>query len=162
LQKDPFSFWEWLFVGLVAGCLVTISLFSLVNSPSFCPEWVAPQKIEVTVTGAVKNPGTYEVYANTLFKKILAKVKPLKSADLSKIKSIRRVERSCEVDIPFKENIQVFVTGAVDNPGRFILPYGSNKKNLLGKLKLKKNANCTKMRKNKILKDQEEIIIPWA
>ncbi len=128
-------------------------------SSSFFYSYSPPEKICIEVKGAVKNPGRFYVYPGTFLQKILQKAKPLKSADLSFSKA-EIVQKSRVIEVGFRKSITVFVSGALENPGFFELPAGSTFGALLPSLKLKEGAFIKRGPYKKILKHQEEILIP--
>ncbi len=153
---SPFSVKELFFVFFVTGCLVTFSLLSWAYSSVFSIP--LPKKICIEVKGAVKNPGKFYVYPGTFLQKVVRKAKPVKDAEFLFSKE-ELVCKSSTIYVPFRKNICVYVSGALENPGKFELPLGSNMEALLPFLKLKKGALVKKGQRKKILKQEEEIQI---
>lgn len=162
MDKEPFSLVEWLFLFVITGCVVTVSLFSWLHHPFFVPPVSRFHSILVSVEGAVKHSGPFFLPPGSKVKKVLQKAKPLKGADKEALDLNFPLYESCRLVVPYRKTITVYVTGAVKERGSIELPYGATFAHLLKKIQLEEGADVSFFRKKRILQHEEEVQIPFS
>jgi hypothetical protein len=114
----------------------------------------------VTIDGAVKKPGIYQVLPGTPLKKIVKKSCPTRSADLKKIDLEALVEGPLEVHVGAITEIGVRIEGAVSAPLTLTLPVGTKVHDLRSKISLNPEADPTIFKSRRMLKDGEILTVP--
>jgi len=102
-------FREWFVVYCVGGFLLSLFLMETFSSAEHFPSLphakeVKVRTIQVKVTGAVENPGEYEVYAGTSLQEVLKRAKLQQRADRRALYLKKRLFQSCELKVPQKKN----------------------------------------------------------
>lgn len=122
-------------------------------------EW-KKREIWVEIVGCVKNPGKVNLASgDTLGKAILA-AKPKPFADLSSIDAALVLHEDYKVEIQPLSEISVRIGGCVKNSVVLELPIGSRICDLKGLVDLSPDYDPRFFRRKRVLKHQEEIIIP--
>lgn len=100
---------EWAIVGLVCGLIVTfstVSWFTRLHAKAHLEKWEETsqnqKEIEVTLTGAVINPGKYLFFPGVTLKEALQKGGLVKQADRKKINFKKVIYTSEQIEIPEK------------------------------------------------------------
>lgn len=118
------------------------------------------KKIEVVIKGAVHHPGTFFVYPGEKLRCLLKKARPKKNADLKSLALEKRVEDSLELEVGEIKEIEVWVEGAVKNPGKMVFPIGTKVKDLKKRVELLEDVDASFFKSQRRLKDGECLKIP--
>lgn len=125
------------------------------------PHYVYDQKIQVRIEGAVELPGTYELGKGAKVEDLLFLAKPAVNADLKKIVLTRKVRDGQTIHVPILEYITIYLEGAVERSGAFIVPKGTFLEDLLGLVRFSEGADLGKMRGKKRLKEGEIVKVAF-
>jgi len=115
------------------------------------------QTVHVTVKGAVRQEGSYELKKGALMEDVLALAEPLPEAELSKLKLESRLRNNQVVKVPKESRIKVHIEGAVVKPGILQIKQGTLVKDLLELLTFLPEADIEKLNRKRRLRDQEVI-----
>lgn len=164
-MKQSLPIHEWLIVVLLLGILTLLIIITWTHrEPSFpqttTPHFMTPQEIEVIVEGKVEKPGTYRLKKGTKLEELLTLCGPLPEADLDRLKLTKILKDGQKVKIVPKEEITVFIKGAVKQEISVTVPSGTTLEQLLGKIECLPNADIKKLQKKRKLKDQEIVHVP--
>jgi hypothetical protein len=97
---------EWLAVATILLGIIILCLITQFNQPSIPeellakPEKTAIKEIEVTISGEIKNPGTYRLNKGSSFKDLLALAEPFPEANLSKFNLDKKLRNNQKIKIP--------------------------------------------------------------
>jgi hypothetical protein len=116
--------------------------------------------ISVEITGAVHKPRTIQVAQGSPLSIVLGKVKLKPFADRSALPLEQILTESCAIEVPALKEIQVEITGCVDQKISLTLPAGSRMCDLKGHLSLTSEADRSFLRRKRLLKPNEHIEIP--
>lgn len=122
--------------------------------------YIVDPMMEITLQGAVKNPGKRKVLRGALIKDVINDAEIPSEADLSKIKLQSKVRRGQVIHIPYQNKIFIQVEGAVEQPGEFLMPLGSRLEDLIPQIKCLPEADTRPLRKKRRLKEGETITVP--
>lgn len=154
---------EWVLVGGVFLVMLTLVAIAKIQGFQNRSYLEAPSPFHapclVSIQGAVKKPGIYEVGPGTVLKKILKKSSPLPYADLSEIDWDQRVESSMEISIAELSEISVFITGLNSEPIHYVVPVGTRVCDLKNYMNAEEIGICKKnlWKNQRILKSRESI-----
>jgi hypothetical protein len=121
---------------------------------------VDPARIFIHIEGAVKYPGTYETKKGCLIKEIIEKAELLPEADCIGIDLNGRVTETLSLYVPDRGWIEVTVLGAVKEEKTLQIRSKSRICDLLSKIEMTSDADRRFLRRKRVLKDGEEVIIP--
>lgn len=99
--------------GLLIGALVFFFSLAYIRTPletaadRWSPHHLKSTTIEVTIQGAVANPGTYMIDRGSTVEALLELAQPLPEADLSKVKTTMKLYQHKKVIIPCKKQRKV-------------------------------------------------------
>ncbi len=130
------------------------------------------KKIKVSIQGAVKNPGEYEIRRGTRYFDLIELAGGITDeADESRIKKNYYLKNNDEYYVPYKKShkysrykydkwIEIEISGAIQSPGKYRVRKGTRYFELI-KLAggLTQNADKKKIRKNYYLKDGQSFYI---
>ena len=116
-------------------------------------------KIKVYICGEVAHPGFYEVNQGTTVLQIVNKAKKTHFSEMRKVKGSRVLKDGEVLEVKKKPVIQIFVEGAVKNPGRIEIPEKTKYKQLLSYIQVLSGADLTFLEKRGVLKDQDSVMI---
>jgi protein involved in polysaccharide export with SLBB domain len=156
---------EWLAVVVVIILMVMISsvvIFSDHDSSSIetgPPHHVMNPEIDVTVEGAVSNPGTFKLKRDAKLQDALDMAKPIATADLSKIKPNKKLRPGQAIKIAEVKMITVYVKGKVEEPLTIHLTKGARLRDIIEHVKFNDDVDVNKYQKMRYLKDRETIVI---
>ncbi len=136
--------------------------FSSYPRPYSDPLYVYSQQIQVHIEGAVQSPGLYLIEKNSTLKDLLIRAQPTAEADLKKLSMSKKIKDGQMIKVPSKEYITVYLEGAVKFPGAKIIPKGSVMEELLASIELIENADLSKIKLKKRLKEGDVLKIPSA
>lgn len=95
---------EWLAVALLICLLLAVSTINFIQSRSTIePPHNEITTVEVTIQGAVKNPGTYHFTKGAKMQDLIEKAEPLPHANLKRIKKDAVLKDGKTVRIPQKK-----------------------------------------------------------
>lgn len=149
---------EWLTIILFSFLLILVGTISYIKNPP-APIQI-DHNVQVNVVGAVNTPTTLTVPAGTSIKEVLSKVELKPGADISKIKTTKKLYIDQKIHIP-SSDISINIQGAVSNPGLITVPKGTRFNQLNRHIKYSESADSDKMNKKRVIKDGETIKIPY-
>ena len=165
-ERPQLAVHEWLAIIIIMGCFATLTCLSLIydksmpdNAPGI-PHYLKPQYIEVLVQGAVVEPGSYKMNANAKLKDLIALANPRPEADLRHLKLEGKLRNGQVVKIQARQHIDIYVSGAVENPGKLRVPQGTKLYELSNYTQLSTQADVNKINRKRILKSEEVIVVP--
>ena len=155
---------EWLALMAIITFMMTLTGISLYFSQNISsvktgqPHYLSPQEIEVKVEGAVQNPGIIKLKPSSTRLEAIELAKPLPTADLRKTKTAGKVRNGQTIKVVEKEMITITVTGVLETTVQ--VPKGTRLQELANHITLPPDADAAKLRKKRLLKDGEEVIVP--
>jgi DNA uptake protein ComE-like DNA-binding protein len=164
-EKPSLFFYEWLAIVILVGLILMLTFISRSVSDVPMPASrtlpsIALNEIDITIDGAVENPGKYTVKKGATLQEILDQAKLVPTANLKHINVNRKFRKGQNVHIPSLEMITVYLQGAVNKPGAYDFPKGTRWVDLKDKLLFTENAELSFLDKKKKLKANEVITIP--
>lgn len=161
-------FFEWCIIVLFCAIVALLACFALLRKPSYPPSKIITQELnpsitqlQVTITGEVFRPGTYELDVNTTLKDLIELADPLPSADLSKVNSRRKLYDGQSVYVPPKTPLTITILGAVQNPGTLQIMSGTRVYELANQIAFLPEADIQFIRtKRRYLKEGDIINVP--
>jgi protein involved in polysaccharide export with SLBB domain len=161
-------FFEWCIIILFCGILALLACFALLRKPSYPASQTTNQELnhpvtqlQVTITGEVFRPGTYELDVNTTLKDLIELADPLPSADLSRVNSRRKLYDGQSVYVPPKTPLTITILGAVQNPGTLQIMSGTRVYELANQIAFLPEADIQSIRKKRrYLKEGDLINVP--
>jgi len=158
---------EWVAIIAIIGFLFLLTVIVIVgryDSRSThnvgTGSYLRPQKVDVYIQGAVKNPGIYRVKSGTLIKDAIILAEPLSDADLKKIRSQSKVRNGQNIKVPTREMISIWVSGAVQEDSELIVPKGARLGDLCKYIQFTDEADLKKMNSKRFLKENETVVVP--
>lgn len=163
MQKLPFH--EWLIISLLVAVLLMLTFITLLWKrqelpPTATSHEIANEFVQVTISGAVQKPGSYEFKKGVMLKELLALAQPLPEANLDGLRVNSRLRDGQVVKIQIQKWITVHLEGAVEQPGPFKIKQGAFLQDLTDLVAFASNADTDKLQKKRRLKDQEVIVVP--
>lgn len=155
---------EWVLatsVLLLIGCFILIAKINahrasaVISEASFLPETVV-----VTIEGAVKKPGPYAVPAGTPIGQVLRKARPCPDANLKILPLKEIVDQPLHLVVEELQEIQVTVTGAIQEPVHLTLPAKSRICDLKSKVIFTDETERAFFKRRKLLRDGDKIEVP--
>lgn len=117
---------------------------------------------QITVKGALKNPGKYSVPANSTVQDLVDELEMLDTADISQLKLRQKLKDKQRLTIPEKKLITIYVEGAIETPGALHIMSGTRCQELVQLIQLPPEADGKMLQKRKhYLKEGEIVIIPF-
>lgn len=156
---------EWIAVVVIITFLVMISTMAIFSNDDLdtietgLPHHVVSPEIDVTIEGAVLNPGTFKIKRGATLQEALDIAQPLSSADLRKIKINKKLRQGQVIKIPEIKMITVYIKGKVQEPIALNVPQGTRLKDILEQIVFNEDVDINKYRKMRYLKDHETIVI---
>lgn len=155
---------EWLAVAILVGLLMLLAAIALFSGESMMPDrigsphHIVDPEIDVFIEGEVEYPGQHRVKRGSIVSDLIALAVPTSDADLSNIKSDKKLRKSQVVRVPSKY-MTVYLEGAVVTPGPIKLSRGSQLQDLISLVLFEEGADIEKLRKKRLLKDKEVITV---
>lgn len=149
-----------LFLGTLTLCIV-FSPKQTAPSSTTPPHFMVDQNIEVIIEGAVEHPGVHTLARGAKISDLLKKAIPLPEADLKTIKTERELRSGQTVKVPQIKSINIQLTGAVHPPYTVTVPKGTRVQDLLEKVQFKEDADLSKLRRKRLLKQGEVIHVAY-
>lgn len=158
---------EWLAVTIVIAslaCLAALTQFKG-NKPNLIPAIAqidaSRPTVEVVVKGAVSLPGTYHLPQEMTLGALLELAKPLPEADLGKWRLEAPIRKGRLVVVKEREQITVYLSGAVKNEGAVKVMKGTTLEQLLQNTELDAQADVGAIKAKRKLRANELIEIPF-
>lgn len=101
--------YEWAVVLLFVGSLSLLSLYSWLNATTEMTYelgeevWLKDPILVLTISGAVKTPGEYQLKRGTSIGDAVQKAEPLEEADLSRLRLEAPIRAKQKINVPFKK-----------------------------------------------------------
>lgn len=158
---------EWLAVTIVVAAVAFLSALTQFkgNRPSRIPLLaqgdVSRPTVEVVVKGAVLLPGTYNLPQEMTLGTLLELAKPLPEAELSKWRLEAPIRKGRLVVVKEREQITVYLSGAVKNEGAVRVLKGTTLEQLLQSAELDAQSDVGALKGKRKLKANELIEIPF-
>lgn len=151
---------EWLAIVAVSAMMLMFGVIAYWNAPGEMdfPELV--EEITVYVEGAIEHSGSFLIKKGHKLEDLLALVKPLPEADLSKIKPKSKLREGQQIKIPSKY-ITIYLEGAVEGQKEWKVLRGTKFEEIENQVTFAKNANLKKIGRKHKLRDQEILYIPF-
>lgn len=159
MNRNTLSIREWM-----TACLLSFSIL-LIISLAYCQSYRFPKKylksypIAVSVSGAVKYPGIYQLYPGITIEKVLQKAKLLDEADQNELNFDKMLFQSEGIFVPFLKKITIKIMGAVEEKIIELKP-GSRLSSIKKLVVFKENADISVLNSQKKLKDGQVVFIP--
>lgn len=167
MQSTKLPLYEWVIVLLFCAILILLSFFALFRETpkrektfQLTKDFIQ-QKIEITLQGAVANPGLYEFSPKSTVGDVLkiAQLHPI--ADTSQLHTRRQLIDGQVIRIPEKKWITIYVEGAVLEPGPLQIFSGTRCQELVGQLDFTPDADINNLKKmRRYLKEGEVVRVP--
>jgi protein involved in polysaccharide export with SLBB domain len=156
---------EWLVIFIIIAILGLVVFVTLIqNSSSLPATGIAheplPSTIEVHIEGAVRHPGLYVFPVGTRLEEALEQAEPLPEAHLSRLKKQRILRDGQKIKVPAKATLTIFLKGAVKQEESIQVLEGARLEDLIQLADLSDQADIAKLKKRRLLKDQEVVYIP--
>jgi len=155
---------EWVAASTIAAFFLFLSLMAYLgrsedNVGSVDLHYLKPQELKVSVEGAVSHPGVYSLSVGGTYADLFERAKPLENADLRKVNLNARLRSGRRVVVRRLPTIEVEVYGAVEAPGRVVLPKGACLLDLLQYVVVSQNADTSQFESSRILKNGERVFV---
>lgn len=165
LLKNSIPFFEWIviiFFSLCISSILFVSFFVHNKSSEIVVSYSRHNPIKVTVTGAVKSPGTHSFPYGVSLKTILKKTKRTFDADVSNKSMAIRYYEDVEIYIPRIDFFTFLVEGAVKAPGIVIIEPGTRVSDLKKIIELDHEADLSFFSSKRRIRNKEHIYIPFS
>jgi DNA uptake protein ComE-like DNA-binding protein len=153
---------EWVIISLLIITLTLLSFVTLFNKKEILPQALATAEltsefIQVTIKGAVTHAGIHELKRGARLKDLLDIAIPAADADLKKLKLNSKLRDGQVVKIIALEWITIYLKGAVEQEGPLKILKGTKMEDLTDKIAFLPEADRTKLKKKRLLKNDEVI-----
>lgn len=156
---------EWVLSGsliLILASLLAISRFHEHRKKQYLTSGSSAIElpIEVAISGEVSCPGIYSVLPGGRLGDLVKKSRPKRFADLRELDLDSPVEASLNVVVGKLAEITVKVEGAVVEKVELTVPSGSRVCDLKSKIQLDRAADAAYLKRRRLLKNGEVVVIP--
>ena len=156
---------EWLLVGSLLVLMASLLLLSRLHEHRAASQLKffadkMEKLVTVTISGAVLNPGKFATSPEALLRDVIKKSKPKFFANLRPFGFEESVEQDRVIEIAELTMIQVYVSGAIIKPVEMEVPITTRLCDLKSKIQLTKNADQKFMKRRRVLRDGDKIIVP--
>lgn len=161
-QKPSLPVHEWLAITFIIFIVLSLALLSLRPSEQLMlppQQSLEHDRLEITIDGAVKHPGTYQVQQGSLLQEVISQAELSPDADLKRLKLDKKLVKDQVVTVPRLKLLRIYIAGAVDNPGIIAMPKGSRMEDLVKHIQFQPDADIEKLPKKRRLKDGEIVTI---
>jgi hypothetical protein len=162
--KESLQTSEWIF--FITICALVATVFTISKFTSYRSLDLLDQRrrreevqIKIEIGGHVKCPGSYQIVKGQPLSEVLFKAKPKPLADLSVLDLSKSLDEPCSIHIKALEKVAVQVAGCVKEIIFLELPAGSRICDLKGHIELSSEADRGFLRRRRILKDREVIVV---
>lgn len=164
-QTEELRVHEWLAISVligIMGCLAIVTTFhgTKVNSQLEGHGKGRLDRFDVLVKGAVDHPGVYHLQVEMPMKEILALAGVRQDADLRRYALEAYVKKGRVINVPSKQMITIFLSGAVRGDTTIKVPKGTKVSDLLSIVDLAEDADVEVLQKKRLLKPNETLHIP--
>lgn len=166
-MKQRLPSYEWL---VVIVFVISVALFSIValvrtyhaaEHEKNLPIHGKKKEIVIKVEGEVAEPGFYNLPLKSTLKQLLAKVRPLSSADISEFKERQKLRDGQTIRFPSRHMITITLEGAVKSPGVKEILSGYRVHELLNEIDFLPDADVKRLEKrNRFIKDGDTLYVP--
>ena len=166
MEKQKLPLHEWLAVLTIILALLLLIVVTTFQGSGTLPEttgephYLVAQEVEVTVEGAVENPGTYILKKGAQVKDVLELAKPVPQADLRKINPEVKLRDGRILKVPLMPMIRVTLEGAVSQSGTIQVRKGTRLQELAEMPLFRDDADLSSLDKKRKLKDGEIVRVP--
>lgn len=156
---------EWFLVAAISSTLLTLGFLSCYSAaPSLdYLHTIVPisltNPIEVSITGAVENPGIYSLQKGATMADLFEKAVPLSNADLQKFKLEAKLRNHRQIVVPFQKFITIYLEGEVVRSGPFSIKLGTYLNELINSGLLTPEAEAASLNKKRKLKEGDVIVV---
>lgn len=155
---------EWAAIFTIIGFVLLVAIVCWINNAddeqnSASP---GPHHIEVSISGAVKRPGIYQLAAGAHLAELLALAEVDEQADMRRFSAKRVLRHNQSIHIRTKPMITIYLSGAVVNAGEVRVPQGTRLSDLKQQGLLLPQADAKVVANKRYLRDQQKIYIPAA
>lgn len=116
--------------------------------------------VDIRISGEVLRPGLYPALPGTRIGDLIKKSRPKRFADLRGIDLDRPIDKSMDISIPLLSEIAIRIEGAVIEPLDLKMLPGSRICDLKSKIQCERDADLRYLKRRRLLKDGEIVIIP--
>lgn len=153
---------EWLAISTVIVFFLFLSLVAYIERVDEDVELVAlhhlkPQDIEVSIEGAVANPGVYTIPLGSTYSDLFELASPLPFADLRRINLKVSLKSGRRVVVKSLPTIEIEVSGAVERPGKVVVPKGACMFDLARYVIVRGNADVSLFEGRRVLKNGDKV-----
>lgn len=158
---------EWFLAASLLAIMASLAAIAKINSGKAFSQIEAyeanqPKTVMVSVRGAVAKPGPYPMELGSSLIETARKAKPNRFANLQNLALEKTAEGTLVLDIQKLKEIEVLISGSVQNPGPVRLPAGSRLCDLKSKIQCSEQADRAFLKRRRLLKDGEIVEIPQA
>jgi len=112
MTVNQLSVQERIAAGMIASSFLLVTLYTFLLAPASMPNQSTPSaQIEVSITGAVQNPGEYQLPQGATLSCLLDRAQPARDADLSRMRKQRKLTHGEELIIPSKKHLTIYLNG---------------------------------------------------
>jgi len=116
--------------------------------------------VNIVISGEVFRPGVYPALPGTRIGDLIKKSRPKRFADLRAIELDRPIDKPLDIAIPLLSEISIRIEGAVIEPLDLKMPPGSRICDLKSKIQCERDADLHYLKRRRLLKDGETVVIP--
>lgn len=164
MTKPQLPVYEWGIIAIVISALLFLGFVTYTNHHHEDIPVFEEQSTNVTVSaaGSVNRPGAYVFNAGATVEELLEQIEPNLLANLSKLNTKRKLKDGEHFQIPEKPSIKIYLEGAIQKKGLYILPKGTKFSELPDLVEVFEEADLDKIRSIKQkLKNDEVVFIPY-
>ncbi len=164
-MKESLQTSEWIFFILIVALLTvvfTVSKITSCRSLELLDQKRRREEVQIAiaVSGCVKRPGTYKIVQGQPLSELLYKARPKPLADLSQLDLNGSLEEPCSIHVQQLEMVEVRVEGCVKENLSLEVAAGSRISDLKGRIELSADADKGFLRRRRILKNHEVLVVP--
>lgn len=158
---------EWFLAASLLAIMASLAAIAKINSgKAFSQieiyEAAQPKTVVVSVQGAVAKPGNYQIELGSSLIETARKAKPSRFANLQNLALEKSPDGTLTLNIKELSEIEITITGSVQNPGSVRLPAGSRLCDLKSKIQCCDQADRAFLKSRRLLRDGEKVEIPQA
>ncbi len=117
--------------------------------------------VVLEISGEVKKPGSYAFPIGSTWREVFHKVRMKRFADLQNFSLEEPLLHAKKVVIPKLEKLEIFLEGAVRNPGKFFIPTGTKVRQLKKMDVFLPDAEKKILSQSRYLQNGERFFIPF-
>lgn len=165
-QKQQLYPYEWIAIVLLIAVLGMLTMINLIREETFSrtqievSEGIADSFLQVHVSGAVENAGSFQLPTGSKMKDLLLLAKPKADADLRRIKGDSKLKQGQVIKILSRDMLTIHLEGEIKNPGTIQIPKGTRLSDLPTLIHLNPNADLKIFQRKRKIREDEVIHIP--